>query len=105
MNFSKKVWDAPFAQKYGDLYVQAIPRFASDYAYIDATLDHADNSVYAEQFLAAAEALAFFESDMLTLINKSMEYIPQDCRLRKCFDDVICCYNGGRTGKTQESWY
>ncbi len=94
--FFKEGMGCPIRSEIWGLISAGNPRLASDYAYIDATLDHADNSVYAEQFLAAAEALAFFESDMLTLTNKSMEYIPQDCRLRKCFDDVICCYNGGK---------
>lgn len=40
------------------------PELAAKYAYIDAALGHAENSVYAEQFLAAAESIAFFESDI-----------------------------------------
>ena len=40
------------------------PCLAAEYAYMDATLDHGGNSVYAEQFLAAIESLAFFETDI-----------------------------------------
>ncbi len=71
------------------------PKLASEYAYMDACLDHADNSVYAEQFLAAIEALAFVESDMNKLIAAGMEYIPNDSKLHICFDEIIDLYNKG----------
>lgn len=72
-------------------------RLAADYAYIDATLDHADNSVYAEQFLAAAESMAFFENDMATLVKTAMKYVPQGSKLNKCFNEVFECFKSGKT--------
>ncbi len=69
---------------------------AAKYAYIDATLDHADNSVYAEQFLAAAESMAFFESDVETLVKKAMKYVPEGSKLDRCFKDVFDCFKGGQ---------
>ena len=71
------------------------PKQAAEYAYIDACLDHAENAVYAEQFLAAVESLAFFESDIRTLIDLGMEYIPKDCRLAECFGAVIREFESG----------
>ena len=68
---------------------------ASQYAYMDATLDHADNSVYAEQFLAAVESMAFIESDMNKLIQIGMTYIPDDSKLNKCFKMILELYNNG----------
>lgn len=66
---------------------------ASQYAYMDATLDHADNSVYAEQFLAAVESMAFVESDMNKLIQIGMSYIPDGSRLYKCFEMILAMYD------------
>ena len=66
---------------------------ASQYAYMDATLDHADNSVYAEQFLAAIESMAFVESDMNKLIQTGMNYIPAESKLYKCFEMIIQMHN------------
>lgn len=68
---------------------------AAQYAYIDACLDHSGNSIYAEQFMAAMESEAFFESDIMRLIDCGMRYVPEDCRLRKCMDTVISMYNQG----------
>lgn len=65
------------------------PKLAADYAYMDATLDHGENSVYAEQFLAAIESMAFFETDMKKLVKIGMEYIPEGSKLDKCFKRVI----------------
>ena len=75
------------------------PKLAAEYAYMDAILDHADNSVWAEQFLAAAEAEAFFESDIPTLINKAMVFIPEDSKLKRAFSAVIKMYNCGSDWK------
>ena len=71
------------------------PKLASEYAYMDACLDHADNSVYAEQFLAAIEAMAFVESDMNKLIAAGMEYIPKESKLHICFDEIKELHNKG----------
>lgn len=75
------------------------PKQAADYAYIDACLDHSGNAVYAEQFLAAVESLAFFESDLMTLIKAGMEYIPDSCKLRDCFDMIIREFGAGTDWK------
>lgn len=53
---------------------------------MDACLDYADNSVYAEQFLPAVESVSFFENNILKLIKSRMKYIPSESRLHSCFD-------------------
>ena len=72
------------------------PELAAQYAYMDASLDHADNSVYAEQFLAATESMAFFEQDITELIRISMKYLPDDSKLYKCFGNIMEMYESGR---------
>jgi len=57
------------------------PAKASEYAQKDAVIDHSGNSVYAEQFLAALEAAAFFENDLDRLIETGLEYVPTDSRI------------------------
>jgi ADP-ribosylglycohydrolase len=57
------------------------PSLAAEYAKRDAEIDHYGESVYAEQFLAALEAEAFFESDLDKLINIGLEYVPQKSRI------------------------
>lgn len=72
------------------------PELAAQYAYMDACLDHSDNSVYAEQFLAVVESLAFVERDMNKLIELGMRYIPSDCRLHDCFGMIIDIHKNGK---------
>lgn len=71
------------------------PELAVKYAYLDACLDHGDNSVYAEQFMAAVEAMAFCESDIETLVEKGMEFIPSDSKLHRAFSYILQQYRKG----------
>ena len=91
-SFFKEGMGCPIRSEIWGIISAGNPQLAADYAYIDATLDHADNSVYAEQFLAAAESLAFFENDMEKLVRSAMEYIPDDCRLAVCFNKILGMY-------------
>ncbi len=65
------------------------PALAAQYAQQDGVLDHALNSVWAEMFLAAIEASAFFESDPKKLLEIGLNEIPEDCRLAECINDVM----------------
>ncbi len=61
---------------------------AAQFAEKDAVLDHYGDSVYGEQFLAALEAAAFFESDIRRLIERGKEFVPQESRLYRLICDV-----------------
>lgn len=65
------------------------PTLAAHYAEMDGTLDHAGNSVYAEQFFAAMEAEAFFESDIDNLIAVGLSVIPAESRIAEVIRAVI----------------
>lgn len=97
-SFFKEGMGCPIRSEIWGIISVGNPELASEYAYIDATLDHADNSVWAEQFLAAAEAEAFFESDIEKLVEKAMSFIPKESKLAKAFYSVIKAYRSG------ESW-
>lgn len=96
-SFFKEGMGCPIRSEIWGLISVGNPKLASDYAYIDATLDHADNSVYAEQFLAAIESMAFFEQDIEKLINIGLEYIPTDCKIAKCYADIMEIYKKNKT--------
>lgn len=57
------------------------PELAVKYAYEDARVDHDGDGIYAEQYLAALESLAFVEHDITILIDKALAYIPADSLL------------------------
>ena len=94
-SFFKEGMGCPIRSEIWGIVCAGNPKLASEYAYIDATLDHSDNSVYAEQFLAAIESIAFTESNIITLINEGMTYIPKDSKLCKCFEMILSEYNDG----------
>ncbi|WP_299530140.1 ADP-ribosylglycohydrolase family protein [Ulvibacterium sp.] len=54
------------------------PEKAVFYAGIDSRLDHHGFSVHAEQYLSACASLAFFESDVKTILSQGLQYIPSD---------------------------
>ena len=58
------------------------PGLAAHYAGMDAVLDHWRGSVWAEQFLAAIEAEAFFTSDLEELVEVGLKFVPRGSRLR-----------------------
>lgn len=75
------------------------PDRAAEYAQMDAQLDHAANSEWAEMFLAAAESMAFFENDVAKLIEDAMVYVPADSKLARCVRLVQACHAKGMPWK------
>ena len=94
-SFFKEGMGCPIRSEIWGIISAGNPGLAAQYAYIDATLDHADNSVWAEQFLAAAEAEAFFESDISKIISAAMKFIPDNSKLKAAFDAVITMHKAG----------
>lgn len=64
------------------------PALAAHLAARDGVLDHAGNSVHAEQFLAALESAAFFESDLDTLMDVGMSQVPSESRIARLIRDA-----------------
>ena len=52
------------------------PALAAEYAAKDGCLDHGTESIEIEQFWSAAASMAFFETDLETLLEKSLEFVP-----------------------------
>lgn len=62
---------------------------AVEFSTRDGVLDHAGESVYAENFVVALEAEAFFESDMHKLIEAGLRYVPENSRFRNLVTDTV----------------
>ena len=75
------------------------PGLAAQYAYMDGSLDHSGNAVWAEQFFAVIESMAFFESDIRKLITLGLSYIPADSRLAACIQSVMTAHQNGISWK------
>ena len=61
---------------------------AASFASRDGILDHAGESVIAEQFLAALECEAFFEQDMDTLIDRALTVVPPESKFYTLVQDT-----------------
>lgn len=75
------------------------PELAVKYAYEDASVDHADEGVYAEVFTAALESAAFVCGDPETLIDIGLSYIPADCGVAKAVRIAQQCHAERMTWK------
>jgi ADP-ribosylglycohydrolase len=71
------------------------PDLAASYAERDAVLDHWRDSVWAEQFYAAVEAAAFFESSLDRLVEVGLRYVPEGSKLRAVIELVRECRRRG----------
>lgn len=59
------------------------PDLAGRYAYEDACVDHAEDGIWAEQFLARLEAAAFTESDRDTLLDLALAGLPEQSLVKQ----------------------
>jgi ADP-ribosylglycohydrolase len=71
------------------------PKLAAEYAWMDATLDHAEASVWAEVFLAAIDSMVFFESDIRKLLQIGLDAVPSDSQFAQCINDAIRWHDEG----------
>ncbi|MBR5586847.1 MAG: ADP-ribosylglycohydrolase family protein [Clostridia bacterium] len=71
-----------------------VPNIAIKYAIMDASVDHGQGEgTYAEIFTASLESMAFFETDIRKVVEKGLEFIPQDCRVAKSVRIVLDGYD------------
>ena len=64
------------------------PDLAASYALSDACFDHAGDGVYAPQFLARLQALAFVESDRDKLLDGALAGIPANSTIYRVVQDT-----------------
>ena len=62
---------------------------AAEFSKLDGILDHGENSVEGEIFLAALEAEAFFENDVDVLISKALKLLNPNGNMYRLICDVI----------------
>ena len=64
------------------------PELAVELATKAARVSHDGESVYAAQVIAAMESLAFSESDLMKVVDSAVQFVPNDCTIRRVVDDV-----------------
>ena len=71
-----------------------VPEVAVKYALMDASIDHGlAEGTNAEIFTAALESIAFFENDIRKIIEKALEFIPENCRIARSVKIVLDSYD------------
>ncbi len=65
------------------------PALAARLAKVDASVDHAGEGVYAEQFVAALESVLFTSDDIRAAIDVGLAQIPDGSRFKTAVTDVI----------------
>lgn len=66
----------------------ANPDLAASLAYRAASVSHDGEAVYAAQILAAMESLAYVESDLDTLLDTALTFVPQNAIIQRMIADV-----------------
>lgn len=77
-----------------------VPNIAVKYAIMDGSIDHGlAEGTCAEIFTAALESIAFFETDVRTVIDKALSYVPADSRVARSIKIVLDGYDTGKDWK------
>lgn len=87
---------SPIRSELWAVLAPAQPEIAAYFAYQDSLVDHAGGEgMYGEVFFAVLESLAFEESDPITLIESSLKYIPDTCRVYNAVNDTLGWHKEG----------
>lgn len=71
------------------------PLLAALYSYMDGSVDHAGDGVYAEVFFAVLESLAFVESSPRRLVEEALRYIPAHCDIARAVRMAVELHDSG----------
>ncbi|MBQ9583774.1 MAG: ADP-ribosylglycohydrolase family protein [Bacteroidales bacterium] len=74
------------------LMCPGMPRLAQDYCERIGTIMNDGDGLYGGMFVAAMHSLAFFENDVLCLVEQSLKNIPRGSDYYKCIADVVGQY-------------
>ncbi len=112
-NWFKDCMGAPIRSEIWACIAPGRPEIAGWYAYQDASVDHWDEGVYGEIFLATVESAAFSVSPVVipadgkresisdhhlhSLINTGLSFLPGSSRVRQGVELAVLLYGDGRS--------
>ena len=73
------------------------PEVAGYYAYLDAQVDHWDESVWGEVLFACMESIAFEESDLHKIIDQGLAYIPDHSVMKQAVILAVKLHADGKS--------
>lgn len=80
---------APIRSEIWGMLFPGNPEKASIYAEKDACLDHYEDGVWIEQFYSAMDSQAFYETDVRSLIESSLKWLPKQSKGYQCAKYVL----------------
>ncbi len=80
------------------------PEVAGWYAWQDASVDHWDEGVYGEIFLAAMESAAFSNSSVASIIDAGLSFLPENSKVFQVVKLTLALHQQGKSlRETRES--
>ena len=95
-NWFKNCMGAPIRSEIWACISPGKPEVAGYYAFQDASVDHWDEGVYGEIFLAVLESIVFVENNIEKAINEGIEFLPDTS---KVYQVVKFTYSLHKEGK------
>jgi len=80
-NWFKNCMGAPIRSEIWACISPGEPEVAGYYAFQDASVDHWDEGVYGEIFLAVLESIVFVENDIEKAIDEGVEFLPDTSKV------------------------
>lgn len=97
--FTNQFWETgegcPIRAEVWGYVFPGAPDLAAKYAALDGRLDHSEQSVGAEQMLAAMASMAFFVPDVRRLTSMFIHYLPAGSPIERLTRAAFQCYDEG----------
>jgi ADP-ribosylglycohydrolase len=85
----KNSMGCPIRSEIWGMLCPGMPEKAAFYAGMDGSIDHFGFSVEAEQYFSVCAAIAFSETDILTVLERAKAYIPEHGEMNQLVDRVM----------------
>lgn len=97
--FTNQFWETgegcPIRAEIWGYVFPGAPDLAAHFAWFDGTLDHTEQSVGAEQMLAAMSSMAFFVPDVRRLVAMFSHYLPAGTPIQRLTQAAFQAYDEG----------
>lgn len=96
-DFFKNSNGCPIRSELWGLIAPDNPERVCSFVDMDGCIDHTVESIEAEKFFAVLECKAFFQNDVIALVNEAVQYVSPQSNVYKCAKFVICEYSSGKS--------
>lgn len=80
------------------------PQWAAHFAWLDASVDHAGEGVWAEVFLAACQSAAFASSDLIDAITVGLQLVPGESKFAQMINKLLSMRKADESSQEAITW-